>query len=121
MKKVLLTAFLLISSITLFSQSIDLGDFPIGKWADEKWDAIWEFNSDNIRILDEQGNVIYDFQDKTIVDFKISPSTAGLELSFYCQETGKKYKFVKGLTSLDLNLIIDTDSGIHYETKMPKK
>ena len=102
-------------------EGIDLGDFPIGKWLDANWDAVWEFNSDNIRILDTEGGVYYDFNGKTIKDFKISPSTSGLKLTFRCEETGKKYEFIKGLTNLDLKMVIDTDTGNHYEVDLPKQ
>lgn len=112
---------ILASAAALSAQSIDLGDFPIGKWLDERWEALWEFESDNIRILDKSGGVYYDFEGKTIVDFKLAPSTSGLELTFRCEETGKNYKFIKGLANLDLKLVIDTDTGNHYEADLPKQ
>lgn len=121
MKKTFMLAFFALAVAALSAQSIELGDFPIGKWIDNNYGAIWEFESNSIRIVDESGNVYYDFEGKTIVDFKIAPSTSGLELSFRCEETGKNYKFVKGLTNLNLDMVIDTDSGIHYEVELPKR
>lgn len=115
----MLTALMALSA-GLSAQSIDLGDFPIGEWLDENYEAVWEFRSDNIRILDKEGGVYYDFRGKT-QDFKVSPSTSGLKLSFRCEDTGKNYEFIKGLTNLDLKLVIDKDNGVHYETDMPKQ
>ncbi len=121
MKKYLLILILFISTSFIYAEGINLGDFPIGKWLDSNWDATWEFETDNIRILDSNGGVFYDFNGKTIKDFKLSPSTRGLKLSFSCEETGKDYEFVKGLTNLDLEMTIDTDTGNHYEVTLPKK
>lgn len=122
MKKALLLALLFCTTtIMAYSQGIDLGDFPLGKWNDSKWEAVWEFRSDNIRILDNDGGVYYDFEGKTIVDFSVKPSMSGVVLSFYCEETGKEYKFTKGVANLDLEMEIDTDSGINYKTKLPFK
>jgi hypothetical protein len=121
LKKLLLILVLVVSASFIHAQGIELGDFPIGKWLDANWDAVWEFNSNNIRILDTEGGVYYDFNGKTIKNFKITPSTSGLKLSFRCDETGKDYEFVKPLTNLDLEMIIDTDSGLHYETDLPKQ
>ena len=122
MKK-LFFILLMITTVTIMaqSQSINLGDFPIGKWMDSNWDAIWEFESDNIRILDSEGGVYYDFTGKTIENFTIKPGTSGIVLSFYCKETEKKYIFTKPLTNLNLKMVIDTDSGIHYEVELPLK
>lgn len=121
MKKKLFILLLLISTVFIYAEGLNLGDFPVGKWLDANWDATWEFNSDNIRILDENSAVVYDFNSKTIRNFKLSPSISGLKLSFRCDETGKNYEFVKGLTNLDLEMTIDTDSGIHYEVILPKQ
>jgi hypothetical protein len=122
MKKILL-ALLIISSaaVSLFSEGIELGDFPLGKWTDAKWEAVWEFRSNNIRILDNDGDVYYDFEGKTIENFTVKPSMSGVVLSFYCVETGKKYEFTKGVTNLDLEMEINTDTGINYKTKLPLK
>jgi hypothetical protein len=47
------------------------------------------------------------------------PSAKGLELSFKCEETAKKYKFTKPLTNMNLQMVIDRDSGEHYEVELP--
>ena len=120
MKKVLLLILILTATVVMVhSEGIELGDFPLGKWLDAKWSAVWEFRSGNIRILNPEGGIYYDFEGKTIVDFSVKPSTKGLLLSFYCEETGKKYQFMKPLTNLNLLMDINTDTGIHYEVELP--
>lgn len=71
MKKIclVLAVFFLMSSF-VFSESIDLGKFPKGKWLDKNWNAIWEFGADNIRLLDTNGSEIFNFKDK-ISNFKL--------------------------------------------------
>lgn len=120
MKKVLIIILILTAvTVMVHSEGIELGDFPIGKWLDANWDAVWEFDSNNIRILSTDGSVHYNFDGKTIEDWKVRPRTKGLVLSFYCKETGKKYEFTKPLTNLNLLMVIDTDTGNHYEVELP--
>jgi len=120
MKKVLfLVLILVLAASAVYSEGIDIGSFPAGQWLDAEWDAVWEFSAGNIRILDLQGGVIYDFADKTVNNLSIMPDTDGLVISFRCVETGKQYKFVKPINNPDLILVIDTSSGTHYETKLP--
>lgn len=120
MKKVLIIILILtVVTVMVHSEGIELGDFPIGKWLDANWDAVWEFDSNNIRILSTDGSVHYNFDGKTIEDWKVRPGTKGLVLSFYCKETGKKYEFTKPLTNLNLLMDIDTDTGNHYEVELP--
>lgn len=122
MKKILLISLVLIFiGLSVYSDGIQLGDFPSGKWVDARWDAIWDFSSGSIRIWDPMGELIYSFETKTIEDFKVMPGGEGLELSFYCAETAKKYKFIKPLTNMDLKLVIDKDNGTHYETNLPSQ
>ncbi len=120
MKKILLFVLILTAAtVMVHSEGVELGDFPIGKWLDANWDAVWEFESNNIRILSTDGSVHYDFDGKTIEDWKVRPGTKGLVLSFYCPETGKKYQFTKPLTNLNLLMVIDTDTGNNYEVELP--
>ena len=120
MKKILLIIMILLAAtVMVYSQGIDLGDFPIGKWLDANWDAVWEFSSSNIRILGTHGEVHYDFYGKTIEKWSVRPSDQGLVLSFYCPDTGKEYYFVKPLTNLNLLMDINTDSGIKYHVELP--
>ena len=99
------------------ADQIDLGDFPIGKWLDAQYDALWTFSSDNIELYRTDGTLVFDFRDK-VEDFKVSGGLSGLELTFSCPETRRTYKFVKGISNLNLQMIIDKDNGVHYETEM---
>lgn len=121
MKKIVLVLLILIvASSFSWAGSFNLGDFPIGKWLDSRWNALWEFKSDNIRILDSgTGDLVYDFDGKSIEKFSVKPSLKGIVLSFYCKETGKMYTFTKGVTSLNLDMLINTDSGNNYEVNLP--
>ena len=122
MKKIIILSVLLaFVSFAAFAQVMDLGDFPTGKWADEKYDAIWEFGANNIRILDMDGGVYYDFEGKTIKNFNIKVSLEGIELSFTCVESERDYKFLKPPTNLDLEMTIDTEWDEHYKTDLPFK
>ncbi len=115
MKKILfVTLILLFIGGGLFAEGIELGEFPLGKWIDDTYGAVWEFSSTNIRILDVNGNVYFDFEGKTIQDFKAGANMDGIYIQFYCAESGRKYKFVKAPTDMNLEMTIDKDSGIHY-------
>ena len=63
MKKVLLVILMITAAtVMIHSEGIELGDFPLGKWLDAKWDAVWEFNSNNIRILDTDWGIHYEVE-----------------------------------------------------------
>lgn len=108
MKKAI--AFILVALFAIGAVSaLDLGEFPSGKWLDEKWNGVWEFGVNFIKLNDTNGNLIYDFTD-TMKDFKISPTKEGLTLSFSCAETERAYSFTKPLTlSTDLVLTVNPD------------
>lgn len=109
MKKVLvmLTMLVLLSAF-VSAESINLGNFPKGKWVDSNWNAVWEFGVDSVRLLDTNGNVIFDFKDK-ITDFKVDVSLTAAKISFTCAETQRKYLFTKATTNLDMDMKIDPD------------
>ncbi len=94
----------------------DTGNFPVGKWLDANYDAIWSFSSGNIQLFKE-GELIFDFKDK-MEGFDIAGSANGVTLKFRTAETARSYEFVKGVTNRDMTLIIDKDNGVHYETLM---
>ena len=120
MKKAIVTlVLLLVTAVTVSAQSVNLGDFPKGKWLDDKWNAMWEFSADNIRILDAaSGAVAYDFKDK-ITDFKVDVSLTEAKISFVCKEAGRSYVFTKGIKDLNLTMTIDPDwTTENYEVNM---
>lgn len=122
MKKVfVLIAVLLLTSTMLFAQSINLGQFPKGKWVDSNWNAIWEFGSDNIRLLDNGGNLVYDFNGK-IADFKVDVGLTQAKISFSCQDSGRTYVFTKGLSDTNLTMTIDPNwTDTNYSVTMTFK
>ncbi|MDF1567076.1 MAG: hypothetical protein P1P77_03530 [Spirochaetaceae bacterium] len=99
------------------AEDIDLGDFPVGKWLDETYDAVWSFSSDNIQLYRTDGRLVYDFRGE-VEDFNVSAGMDGLKLTFNCPATERSYQFVKGLTNLDLALTVDRNDGKHHETDM---
>lgn len=120
MKKILLFVLILTATTAMVhSEGINMGDFPLGKWLDAQYDAVWEFQSNNIRILSTDGSVHYDFAGKTIENWSIKPGTSGLVLSFYCPDTGRKYEFTKALTDTSLKMYIVTDWDYLYKVNMP--
>jgi len=109
MKKFLtVLAVLLVASAFASAESINLGQFPKGQWLDANWNAVWEFGADDIRLLDVNGNVLFDFKDK-ITDLEVDIGVSEANISFACKETERKYVFTKGVTNLDLVMSIDPD------------
>jgi hypothetical protein len=70
MKKIFAVLIILLAATALSADPIHLGEFPLGQWLDANYDAVWDFTSNNIRILSTNGAVLYDFSDKTIQNFK---------------------------------------------------
>lgn len=120
-KAVVLVGMLAAALVLLSAQSINLGSFPLGVWLDPNWGAYWEFSTNNIRILDKDGKVYYDFSKATIKDFKVGAEKEGVVMSFYCVETEKTYKFTKPLTNLNIILEIDRPNQEHYRVEMQKQ
>lgn len=121
MKRSLLILCLLSLVLLTAAAEINLGEFPVGNWLDSNYNAVWEFTSNNIRILDMQGGLYYDFRTATIEDFMVGGGMDGLELSFYCPETMKTYIFVKGLTGSSLVMKIQRANKPEYKVTMPKQ
>ncbi|MGL1894069.1 MAG: hypothetical protein OCD02_20730 [Spirochaetaceae bacterium] len=120
MKKIIMVLLFTCTATAFISaEGFDFDDFPTGKWIDSNYDAVWEFESNNIRILDSSGNLFYDFNGTVIENFKVEASTEGLVLSFYCEDTSKKYKFIKPLSNMNLSMEINKDSGLHYGITLP--
>lgn len=84
--------------------------FPVGKWLDANWDALWVIYEDqSVKLFDSKsGDLIYDFKDGA-KDIKLEKEGLGLKLSFRCDDTQRFYAFTKELEGTDLKLDIDRD------------
>lgn len=120
-KKILISLVFVFVTGILFAGSINLGDFPLGKWLDSNYSAIWEFSTSNIKITAPDGTVYCDFDQKTIENFKVSASMAGPSITFSCPETGRAYKFTKSLTNMDMTMVIQRDGKPDYTVVMKKQ
>jgi len=109
MKKIFTVLIILLAAASLPANPNQLGDFPLGQWLDANYDAVWDFTSNNIRILSSSGKVLYDFSDKTIRDFKVFMEGTRPGISFTCPEAGRTYKFLKPLNSS--NAIMEIERG----------
>jgi len=117
---VILVLVLAVSGLAI-AEGLDLGSFPLGKWLDANYNAIWEFSTGNVRILSPSGTVYYDFGKATIEGLKVGLEGGAATLSFSCKETGKFYKFTKSLTDTGLILEIDPPWKVHYKVAMPRQ
>jgi len=121
MKKIFVILIILLAAGTLSADPIYLGNFPLGQWLDANYNAVWDFTSNNIRILSPNGRVLYDFSDKTIQDFKVTMEGSQPAISFTCPEAGRSYKFLKPLLSDDLNMRINRPNKPEYSVTMRKQ
>jgi len=121
MKKLLVVLIVLLAAASLPANPIQLGNFPVGQWLDTNYNAVWDFTSDNIRILSTNGKVLYDFSNKTILNFK--PILEGVQpgISFTCLESGRSYRFLKPLTSTDMVMEIERSNRPRYSVSMKKR
>ncbi len=110
MKKLFLMVVLAVMATGLFA--LDLGGIK-GTWTDKAWDADWTFSADGhiILTLASTGEVIYDFNDSTIQNFKVkADTTKGVTITFDCKDTERSYSFTKGVSlSTDLDMVINPD------------
>lgn len=122
MKRLALVLALLVVIVAgAFAGDINLGNFPVGSWADTNWNAVWEFTSSNIRILGTDGSVIWDFSQKTVNDFKVTVSEGAPAITFSCPEAGRSYKFIKPLTNTAVVMEITRPNEPLYRVEMPKQ
>jgi len=137
MKKLIIVLVLLFAATALFGQigalpsaapsvpaggKISLGNFPAGKWLDPNYDAIWEFSSNNIRILDSNsGSVYWDYSDLTIQNFKLSTEGLNPVISFSCPEAGRSYSFKVTLSDASLTMTIERSDQPKYTVTMKKQ
>jgi len=121
MKKLFAVLIILLTAMALSADPIQLGDFPVGQWLDANYNAVWDFSSNNIRILSTNGTVLYDFSGKTIKDFKVVLEGTRPGISFTCVESGKSYKFLKPLLGSDLSMYINRTGLPEYSVTLTKR
>jgi len=120
-KTILIAVLLLIAAGFVTAEGINLGSFPLGKWLDPNYDAVWEFTTDNIRILSTDGAVYYDFGDKTVRDFKVAVEAGKPVMSFSYDESRRSYKFTKPISNMDIILEIEAPWDPDYRVEMKKQ
>jgi len=121
MKKLFVVLIVLLAAVSLSADPIQLGNFPVGQWLDANYNAVWDFSSNNIRILSTDGRVLYDFSSKTIQDFKVIMEGAQPGITFTCPEAGRSYKFLKPLTNTDVIMEIERTIYPKYTVNMKKQ
>jgi hypothetical protein len=121
MKKLFAVLIVFLTAVSLSADPIHLGNFPVGQWLDANYNAVWDFTSNNIRILNTDGKVLYDFSDKTIQNFQVIAEGAQPGISFTCPESGRSYKFLKPLTNSDVNMQIKRSGRPDYSVTMKKQ
>jgi hypothetical protein len=121
MKKLIGVIALCLIVSPLFAADIDLGQFPVGKWLDHNYDAVWEFTAGSIKITDPAGAVLYDFSDKTLNDFKVVLDGGQPGITFSCTEAGRSYRFLKPLTNSDVIMEIERPDQPKYSVTMKKQ
>ena len=126
MKKFIAVLVILLAATALFADPIQLGTFPIGQWIDPNYNAVWDFSSSNIRILDTNGKVLWDFSTKTVNNFKVFLDGIQPGISFTCPEAGRSYRFVIPATNTNallttVTMEITRNALPKYTVKMPKQ
>ena len=121
MKKLILVLVILLAASALYADSIQLGNFPVGKWLDPNYDAVWDFSTNNIRILGTNGQVLWDFSTKTVQNFKVFLEGTQPGISFNCPEAGRSYRFLKPLTNTDVTMEIERSALPKYSVTMKKQ
>jgi hypothetical protein len=121
MKKLILVLVILLAASALYADPISLGTFPIGQWLDPNYNAVWDFSSNNIRILSTGGEVIWDFSKKTVQNFRVFLDGVTPGITFSCPEAGKTYRFLKPLTNTEVTLEIERSGKPKYTVSMKKR
>ena len=121
MKKLIVVLVILFAASTLYADPIQMGSFPVGKWLDPNYDAVWDFSTNNIRILSTNGNVLYDFSTKTIQNFRVFMDGLQPGISFNCPESARAYRFVATLPNTNVILEIERSNLPKYSVNMRKQ
>jgi hypothetical protein len=93
----------------------------VGKWLDPNYDAVWEFTSDNIRILSTDGEVYFDFSEQGVKDFSVGMESGTPVMSFESEAARRSYKFTKPVTNMNIILEIDAPWNRNYKVEMKKQ
>ena len=121
MKKLIVVLAVFFMAASLSADPIQLGSFPVGQWLDANYDAVWDFSSNNIRILSTGGRVLYDFSTKTVENFRVFMDGTQPGISFSCPEAGRSYRFLKPLANTDVILEIERSGQAKYSVTMKKQ
>ncbi|MCL2804755.1 MAG: hypothetical protein FWD26_02335 [Treponema sp.] len=121
MKKFIVVLVLMFAATALFASPIQLGSFPVGQWLDPNYSAIWDFSSNNIRILSTDGRVLYDFSTKTIQNFRVFVEGVQPGITFSCPEAGRTYRFIASLPNTNVVLEIERSGQPKYSVTMRKQ
>jgi len=119
MKKFIVVLVLLLAATAVYAQQINLGDFPVGKWLDHNYDAIWEFSSNNIKLHGTDGRLVYDFSGM-VQDFRVFLDGLNPGISFACADTERSYRFVIQLNT-NLKMEIERQNEPLYTVDMRKQ
>jgi len=120
MKKMILVLLLLLAATAVYAQQINLGNFPVGRWLDANYNAVWEFTSSNIRITVD-GNVVFDFSQNTVQNFRVSMDGTQPSITFSCPEAGRTYRFTTRLPATGLRMTIDREGLPQYTVDMSRQ
>ena len=121
MKKIIAVLVILLAASAVFADPIQLGTFPVGRWLDTNYDAVWDFSSSNIRILDANGTVLYDFSTKTVQNFRVFMEGLQPGISFSCPEAERSYRFIATLPSTNVVLEIERQDQPKYSVTMRRQ
>ena len=121
MKKFVVVLVMLFAACALFANPIQLGSFPIGRWLDHNYDAVWDFSSNNIRILGTDGRVIYDFSTRTVENFRFFMEGIHPGITFSCPEAGRTYRFMSTVQDTNIVLEIERPDMPKYSVNMRKQ
>jgi hypothetical protein len=91
MKKLIVVLILLFAATTVFAQ-VQIPAANVGKWLDPNYDAVWDFATNGVRILNPAGAVLYDFAGK-ITNFNVTVDGINPVISFRCDDAGRSYRF----------------------------
>ncbi len=122
MKKLFLVlVILLFAGGMLCADGINLKNFPVGEWLDPNYNAVWEFTSNNIRILSTDGEVHFDFSEQGVQDFGVSMEGGKPVMSFKSEAARRSYKLTKPVTNMNIILEIDAPWNRNYKVEMKKQ